>query len=48
MSEFEAYRRRQTYDSTDVYVLHNERLDKWYVGQSKTMLDAYFDATEES
>lgn len=38
VSEFEAYRCHQTYDSTGVYVLHNERLDKWYVGQSKTML----------
>lgn len=38
VSEFEAYRRRQVYDSTGVYVLHNEYLDKWYVGQSKTML----------
>lgn len=38
ISEFEAYRSRQKYDTTGVYILHNGRLDKWYVGQSKTML----------
>lgn len=38
VSEFEAYRSRQKYDTTGVYILHNGRLDKWYVGQSKTML----------
>lgn len=38
ISEFEAYRSRQKYDTTGVYVLHNGRLDKWYVGQSKTVL----------
>lgn len=38
VSEFEAYRSRQKYDTTGVYVLHNGLLDKWYVGQSKTML----------
>lgn len=38
ISEFEVYRSRQKYDTTGVYILHNGRLDKWYVGQSKTML----------
>lgn len=38
VAEFERYRRKQPYDITGVYVLHNEYRDKWYVGQSKTML----------